>query len=85
MIVPASDVPTSLVADAHAAGLRLHPWTFRAENFFLIPAFRSGADPKAHGRLAEEIAQFLALGVDGFFTDFPLIGVTARDAFVRPK
>lgn len=32
--------PTTLVADAHAAGLKVHPWTFRAENSFL----RTGID-----------------------------------------
>ena len=31
--------PSTLVADAHAAGLRVHPWTFRAENFFLPASF----------------------------------------------
>ncbi len=71
---------TSLVADAHAAGLAVHPWTFRAENQFLPPSLKSGLDPRNHGRLAEEIARHLELGVDGFFTDFPLVGVGARDA-----
>jgi glycerophosphoryl diester phosphodiesterase len=80
-IVPASGTPTNLVADAHAAGLKVHPWTFRAENFFLLPQYRTGT-PLEHGRIAEEIALFLKLGVDGFFTDFPYIGVQARDAFL---
>lgn len=29
---PAPDAPTPLVADAHAAGLVVHPYTFRTEN-----------------------------------------------------
>ena len=67
----------ALVRDAHAAGLRVHPWTFRAENRFLaVPFRREGA---AHGDLAGEIAAALRLGIDGFFTDFPAIGVAARD------
>ena len=79
MIQPASGPATTLVADAHAAGLRLHPWTFRAENFFLLPDYRSGANPMDHGRLKDEILYFIGLGVDGFFTDFPHVGVEARD------
>ncbi|WP_371128275.1 glycerophosphodiester phosphodiesterase [Sphingomonas sp. NFR15] len=72
--------PSVLVRDAHAAGLRLHPWTFRAENVFLIPSFRAGAAPAAHGRLSDEIQLYLRLGIDGFFTDFPDIGAAARAA-----
>ena len=49
------DTPTTLVADAHAAGLRVHPWTYRAENQFLPAAYRRGTDPKAHGDVAGEI------------------------------
>jgi glycerophosphoryl diester phosphodiesterase len=75
--------PTDLVAAAHAAGLALHPWTFRAENYFLPREFRRGADPAAHGDLAGEIRAYLAAGIDGFFTDQPEIGVAARDAFVQ--
>lgn len=72
-------VTAGLVRDAHAAGLRVHPWTFRAENQFLPPAFRRGDDPAAHGDVAGEIRAALRLGIDGFFTDFPLTGVQARD------
>ena len=62
---------SSLVADAHAAGLKVHIWTMRAENTFLAPKFRVGDAPAGHGRLREEIRAYLDLGVDGFFTDFP--------------
>ncbi|WP_343750638.1 glycerophosphodiester phosphodiesterase [Sphingomonas japonica] len=71
---------TGLVAAAHAAGLKVHPWTFRAENVFLPPADRSGSDPHATGRMADEMARLLSYGIDGFFTDFPLQGAKARDA-----
>ena len=71
--------PTTLVADAHAAGLRVHPWTYRAENYFEPERFRRGADPAAHGDIACEIDAGLAQGIDGFFTDFPLYGAQARD------
>lgn len=79
------DAPTMLVADAHAAGLRVHPWTYRAENYFVRPAFRKGTDPKAHGDVAGEIRAALGQGIDGFFTDFPHIGVETRNAFLRAR
>jgi glycerophosphoryl diester phosphodiesterase len=70
--------PTSLVVDAHAAGLVVHPWTFRAENAFLPLELRHGDDPAARGDAVAEIAQFFALGVDGVFADSPAIAVAAR-------
>ena len=74
------DAPTTLVADAHAAGLRVHPWTYRAENVFLPARFRRGDDPATHGDIAGEIGRAIGLGIDGFFTDYPLIGVETRRA-----
>jgi glycerophosphoryl diester phosphodiesterase len=74
--------PTTLVSDAHANGLVVHSWTFRAENEFLPEDFQSSADEAAYGDLAAEVERFLELGIDGFFTDQPDIGVQARDAFV---
>jgi glycerophosphoryl diester phosphodiesterase len=56
--------PTSLVRDAHKAGLAVHPWTFRAEKHFL----------PANLDLTSELKAFLATGIDGFFTDHPDIG-----------
>ncbi|WP_258042903.1 glycerophosphodiester phosphodiesterase [Sphingomonas sp. NBWT7] len=73
------DAPSTLVRDAHAAGLRVHPWTYRAENYFLPSPFRQGMNPRGHGDVAAEIAAALRLGIDGFFTDFPAIGVKARN------
>jgi len=71
---------TSLVANAHEAGLGVHPWTFRAENHFLPGDLRSSDVPVEHGDLAAEISTFLAAGVDGFFTDHPALGKVARDS-----
>lgn len=68
-----------LVHDAHAAGLRVHPWTYRAENVFLPDAYRVPGGPAEHGRVGQEIADAVTAGVDGFFTDFPLIGAQVRD------
>lgn len=83
LVVRADGTVTPLVADAHAVGLKVHPWTFRAENFFLPPSLRDGINPAGHGRLGEEISRHLAAGVDGFFTDFPYQGGEARDRHVR--
>jgi glycerophosphoryl diester phosphodiesterase len=71
--------PTSLVNDAHAAGLKVHVWTMRAENNYLPKQFGNGESAGDLGNLAGEIAVFLKTGIDGFFTDHPDIGVRARD------
>jgi hypothetical protein len=63
--------PTSLVSDAHAAGLQVHPYTFRKEDVFLAADYK--------GDLEQELEQFIRLGVDAFFTDFPGIGDKVRD------
>lgn len=71
--------PTGLIAAAHAAGLKVHPWTFRAENYFLPANFRSSADPAAAGDLTAEIKAFIAAGVDGLFSDLSGIARKAID------
>ncbi len=71
-------VPSSLVKDAHAAGLAVHAWTFRAENRFLPADFRRGDDPAAIGDMAGELRRYLELGIDGFFTDHPAIAGAVR-------
>jgi glycerophosphoryl diester phosphodiesterase len=72
--------PTSFIADAHAAGLVVHPYTFRNENQFLPLEDRSngGADPNAYGNAFAEDKRFFAAGVDGIFTDNSDTGVAAR-------
>jgi glycerophosphoryl diester phosphodiesterase len=78
-----SQPPTDLVARAHAAGLVVHPWTFRAENYFLPAELRRG-DASApdylrqHGDFAAELRAFYAAGVDALFSDFPGAAVAAR-------
>ncbi|MDM7956723.1 glycerophosphodiester phosphodiesterase [Blastomonas sp.] len=69
--------PTTLVRDAHAAGLKVHVWTFRRENYFLPLDLRAGADPTATGNVTTEIRAYLAAGIDGFFTDNVAEGVAA--------
>lgn len=69
--------PTNLVRDAHKAGLAVHPWTFRRENYFLPLSAKSGVDPRAAGDLAAEIRAFIATGIDGLFSDNPAEAVAA--------
>lgn len=69
--------PSPLVANAHAAGLKVHPWTFRPENYFLPTDLRRGSDPTARGDIAAEYRAYLAAGVDGVFSDDPESAVGA--------
>lgn len=67
--------PTTLVQDAHAAGLLVHPYTFRNEGLYLARDYNG--DPE------QEYRQFIQLGVDGYFTDFPATGDKVRDQAVQ--
>ncbi|MDQ0378428.1 glycerophosphodiester phosphodiesterase [Amycolatopsis thermophila] len=72
--------PTSLVEDAHDAGLKVVPYTFRNENSFLPANLRSSSDPTAWGDIFAELDAFLATGIDGLFADQPdtaLVAVTS--------
>ncbi len=62
--------PTDFVKLAHAAGLAVHPWTFRNEPQYLASNY--ARDPK------REYAAFFALGIDALFSDFPDTAVAAR-------
>ncbi|MBT2298844.1 glycerophosphodiester phosphodiesterase [Variovorax paradoxus] len=70
-----STAPTSLVADAHKAGLFVHPFTFRTESR------RLAADYKADA--ANEYLAFYRLGVDGVFTDFTDTALAARRSWLK--
>ncbi|OKK07847.1 glycerophosphodiester phosphodiesterase [Streptomyces sp. CB03234] len=72
--------PSTLLADAHAAGLKVGAYTFRAENQYLPAELRRGTDPNAFGDAFGEYARHFALGVDAVVTDFPDLAVIARDA-----
>jgi glycerophosphoryl diester phosphodiesterase len=63
--------PTDVVKNAHAAGLVVFSWTFRSEPKRLASDFKN--DPVA------EYKAFLALGIDGLFSDFTDHAVKARD------
>jgi glycerophosphoryl diester phosphodiesterase len=67
---------------AHAANLKVHVWTFRAENEFLPSDLKGAGGPAAHGNLEAEIERYLQRGIDGFFVDFPAVGVRVRNAYI---
>ena len=70
------DTPSTLVADAHRAGLKVHPWTYRAEEPFLPARHQGRADRDG---VRAEIRAALDQQIDGFFTDFPLDSVQVRN------
>jgi glycerophosphoryl diester phosphodiesterase len=81
--------PTSLIPDAHRAGLLVHPFTFRPENNFLAADFRLGnpASPeflRARGDEPAELALFYRLGVDGLFADNADTAVAVREKTFHP-
>ncbi|WP_019544250.1 glycerophosphodiester phosphodiesterase [Streptomyces sulphureus] len=63
------DEPSSLVDDAHDAGLVVHPYTVRNENSFLPADFRRGEDPNAYGDAFGYFRKLYATGIDGLFSD----------------
>ncbi|OHC96226.1 MAG: glycerophosphodiester phosphodiesterase [Sphingomonadales bacterium RIFCSPHIGHO2_01_FULL_65_20] len=83
MVIPRSAdgklaAPSSIVKDAHAAGLKVHVWTFRRENYFLPADFKAGDSPVAVGNVGAEIRAFLATGIDGLFSDNVAEAVAAK-------
>ncbi|MFF4961744.1 glycerophosphodiester phosphodiesterase [Streptomyces sp. NPDC001222] len=77
--------PSTLVADAHAAGLILHPYTMRNENTFLPTDFHKGTDPAAYGDAFGAFKAYFATGIDGVFTDNADTGLLAREDFLRGR
>lgn len=67
--------PTSLIADAHRAGLLVHAYTFRNESRRIPADFKN--DPK------EEYKAFYRLGIDGVFSDFADTAVAARADYLK--
>lgn len=79
---------TTFVPDAHAVGLQVHPWTVRAENYFLPKGLRTppgataDADMPRHGQAEAVLEALFKAGVDGLFTDFPGLADEARKAWM---
>ena len=70
-----SQPATTLIDDAHKAGLFVHAYTFRNEQRRL--AFDYNKDPKA------EYLQFYRLGIDGMFSDFADTALEARKTYLQ--
>jgi glycerophosphoryl diester phosphodiesterase len=77
--------PSRFVADARAAGLKVHTWTLRPENPFLPVSLRAApvSSPSQRGNAVAEITAYLNAGIDGFFTDDPASGRAAVNAFTK--
>jgi len=69
--------PSTVVADAKAAGLLVHPFTFRNEQRRLASDFK--------GNPVNEYVRFFELGVDGLFTDFSETAGVARTVYLLKK
>jgi glycerophosphoryl diester phosphodiesterase len=66
--------PTAVVANAHAQGLLVHPYTFRNEQRRLASDFK--------GVPINDYLAFYDIGVDGLFSDFPDTAVAARSLWL---
>jgi glycerophosphoryl diester phosphodiesterase len=82
--------PTTLVRDAHRAGLLVHPFTFRPENTFLPAELRAGDPaseefPRARGDEPAEIRLFFRQGIDGLFVDNAEAAVAVRTRVLRAQ
>ncbi len=70
-----SVTPTSLISDAHKAGLFVYTYTFRNEKQYLAGLFN--ADPAA------ELLLYLRAGIDGVFADFANTAVAVRVTYLK--
>lgn len=66
---PQTMAQTTLVADAQALGLKVHPWTLRKENGFLPATLQSEGGPADEGQWRLLWGAAIKSGADGFFTD----------------
>ena len=63
-------VTKAFIDQAHAAGLKVHGWTFAQADATLAAA---------------DFRKFLDMGMDGVFANYPDLAVTARNAYVQGK
>ena len=69
--------PTAVIANAHAQGLLVHPYTFRNEPRRLVSDYA--------GKPENEYLTFFEAGVDGLFSDFADTAVAAREMYRLKK
>jgi glycerophosphoryl diester phosphodiesterase len=69
--------PTAIIANAHALGLVVHPYTFRNEQKRLQSNYK--------GNPINEYLNFYQLGVDGLFSDFADTAFAARAMFLLAR
>ena len=67
LLMDAQGKSTGIIEAAHARGVKVHPWTFRDDA------------PVKGEPIALTMRKYLALGIDGFFTDFPFTGYKVRN------
>ncbi|WP_422833123.1 glycerophosphodiester phosphodiesterase family protein [Variovorax sp. HJSM1_2] len=63
-------ITKAYIDQAHAAGLKVHGWTFAQADATLAAA---------------EYKKYLDMGMDGMFSNYTDLAVTARDTFVKTK
>lgn len=69
LLVDPAGADTGFIAEAHARGLAVHPWTFRDDQ------------PVGDGAsIEDELRRIYALGADGVFTDFPETAIRVRNS-----
>lgn len=78
-------ITTNFVHNAHIAGLKVHPYTFRPENKFLAKQFQCRGDDKQRCEtgLKQELNLFFKAGVDGVFIDDPMVGRQALNEYQK--
>jgi glycerophosphoryl diester phosphodiesterase len=81
-------VATHLVEHAHEAGLAVHSWTARRENFFLPRSLQVGdpASPdfaRQPGDIAYLLHALYQTGIDGVFSDYSALAFKARKPFLK--
>lgn len=78
---------TTFIQDAHRLGLKVHPYTFRPENNFLVSELKcnNNLQERCESGTLTELQQFFEAGVDGVFTDDPALGRQALLQFQMTK